>query len=1400
MSDAGKSPPIGFDSSDTFGGYFMPSSDAMAYSQSFDQFISTSSSDDELEIKQKNVVQKILTHQLSENGAFIYFVKKTDASYRNCIWVTEAFLNANPGSSKMLKRYLNTHVTPPTEPLYNPNYEIPEKIIGCRGNEFLVKWTDLDYDQLTWETRESLADDALIEEFQRAQVAPSLDFYRCPMIHPRMFQLIKEVDPSKSGFQARPYQVEGLNFLVNCWFNRRNAILADEMGLGKTLQTALFLKYLYEKLHIHGPFIIIGPLSTIAHWEREFKEWSNLRVIMYYGIRKRRKVIKQYEMFYEGTSMPKFDVFVTTYEYLIKEAEFLSRIPWRCFVIDEAHRLKNTDSKLLAAARAIKTDYKLLLTGTPVQNKLEELWTLLNFLDAEKYGTWAEFQRRFGLAQGTDGAIGLQSVLKPIMLRRMKGDVEKAITPLEEIIIECQMTKHQKAYYKAIVKKNLDYLSRGAHRTNKSNMKNLSMELRKVCNHPYLINGAEEQILIERAEIYPEQAANKELFTNDSLIRTAGKMVLLDKLLTRLKEGNHRVLIFSLMVKMLDILGDYCNYKGYKFLVLDGSVRGEERQNKIDAFNAPNSEYFIFLLMTRAGGVGINLASADTVIIYDSDWNPQNDIQAIARCHRIGQEKDVKAYRFIIANSYERKMFDRASQKLGLDHVVLNSRGDDKMSPEEMMKLLRLGAYHVLEEEDDQNTEQYNEEDIDLILSKSQRIRHELGSGDSTWSKAEFTFDETEVPDVDNPEYWNKFRTDSVDEQLFIPGETIAERRMRDRDLKPSRRDALYADTDDYVAEEGLKGDIDFWTKQKFLALRRALLRYGFDRWEKIAEVCGFSCDICEIRAVSHVILKWLLDETTEKFPAVEGIYKLSTFRNFSKYENKFIKRKKGELEKLLVANVSRSLKRIDLLWHLNRILSTCPDLPNGLVIPEIPSCSVEWWSREDDQALLICVWNDGFQCFENLKLSHPQTPSKDILSARFKALISGYKQYFHRYNDAHSGDLSFNHETVSAALNAWTKKDHKVVVHYLLAYGYPSPEKFREVVGLNNKSLKLIDSYVKTILGLATPEETVELVEPVNPQTIKRIQRRGELLDEIRNLPRVDLSEGDKEIVELVSKTGFLKIMDSPTIRDAFGDDGAEAKLIKYLKALTKKNTERPSKSKSKTKTKSTTHKSSSVSRPSTTVTRHVSREPVSEELPMRLGNSLVLVSLGTIVYDRPAFHNGRYIYPAGFCTERYTASMKDPSVKEWYVSEIVDNGGDHPIFRVYPKNDPDTCFEGPKPSRPWLAVIRESKKGTRGQSQATISGPESFGLAHPVIQDMISRLPNADRCSNFHLPVKEVSDASSEEQHRAPAPPARKPPSHSRMEDKRPLIVDFGFLLERARRLRDDERLSEEVQNGIL
>uniref|UniRef100_A0A8C3UUH1 Chromodomain helicase DNA binding protein 6 n=1 Tax=Catharus ustulatus TaxID=91951 RepID=A0A8C3UUH1_CATUS len=709
-----------------------------------------------------------------------FYVKYRNFSYLHCKWATLEELEKDPRISQKIKRFRNKqaqmkHIfTEPDEDLFNPDYVEVDRILEVAHTKdpdtgevthYLVKWCSLPYEESTWELEEDV-DPGKIKEFEALQIPPEIKHMERPASE--SWQKLEKSREYKNSNQLREYQLEGMNWLLFNWYNRKNCILADEMGLGKTIQSITFLSEIFL-MGIHGPFLIIAPLSTITNWEREFRTWTEMNAIVYHGSQISRQMIQQYEMVYrdtQGNPLPgifKFQVVITTFEMILADCPELKKIQWRCVVIDEAHRLKNRNCKLLEGLKLMALEHKVLLTGTPLQNSVEELFSLLNFLEPQQFPSETAFLEEFGDLKTEEQVKKLQSILKPMMLRRLKDDVEKNLAPKQETIIEVELTNIQKKYYRAILEKNFSFLSKGANQHNMPNLINTMMELRKCCNHPYLINGAEEKILEDFRKTHCPEAPDFQL---QAMIQAAGKLVLIDKLLPKLIAGGHKVLIFSQMVRCLDILEDYLiQRRRYTYERIDGRVRGNLRQAAIDRFCKPDSDRFVFLLCTRAGGLGINLTAADTCIIFDSDWNPQNDLQAQARCHRIGQSKAVKVYRLITRNSYEREMFDKASLKLGLDKAVLqdinrkgSTNGVQQLSKMEVEDLLRKGAYGALMDEEDEGSK-FCEEDIDQILQRrTQTITIQSEGKGSTFAKASFVAsgNRTDIS-LDDPNFWQKW-------------------------------------------------------------------------------------------------------------------------------------------------------------------------------------------------------------------------------------------------------------------------------------------------------------------------------------------------------------------------------------------------------------------------------------------------------------------------------------------------------------------------------------------------------------------------------------------------------------------------------------------------------------------
>ncbi|KQK18704.1 chromatin structure-remodeling complex protein SYD isoform X2 [Brachypodium distachyon] len=535
------------------------------------------------------------------------------------------------------------------------------------------------------------------------------------------------------GGTLREYQMNGLRWLVSLYNNNLNGILADEMGLGKTVQVISLLCYLMETKNDRGPFLVVVPSSVLSGWVSELNFWApSINKIAYFGPPEERR-----RLFKEMIVQQKFNVLLTTYEYLMNKHDRpkLSKIQWHYIIIDEGHRIKNASCKLNADLKLYRSSHRILLTGTPLQNNLEELWALLNFLLPNIFNSSEDFSQWFNKPFESNGDNSadeallseeenlliinrLHQVLRPFVLRRLKHKVESELPGKIERLVRCEASAYQKLLMTR-VEKNLG----GIGAVKVRSVHNTVMELRNICNHPYL-----SQLHVEEIEGHlPRHYL-------PSIVRLCGKLEMLDRLLPKLKATGHRVLLFSTMTRLLDVMEDYLVWKKYKYLRLDGHTSGHERGALIDNFNDPDSPAFIFLLSIRAGGVGVNLQAADTVIIFDTDWNPQVDLQAQARAHRIGQKKEVLVLRLETVRTVEEQVRAAAEHKLGVANQSItagffdnNTSAEDRR--EYLESLLREckkeESAPVLDDDALNNILARSENEIDIFESIDKQRREE---------------------------------------------------------------------------------------------------------------------------------------------------------------------------------------------------------------------------------------------------------------------------------------------------------------------------------------------------------------------------------------------------------------------------------------------------------------------------------------------------------------------------------------------------------------------------------------------------------------------------------------------------------------------------------------------------
>ncbi|KAI4923983.1 hypothetical protein J4E85_008142 [Alternaria conjuncta] len=651
-----------------------------------------------------------------------------------------------------------------------------------------------------------------------------------------------------TGGTMRSYQLEGLEWMVSLYNNGINGILADEMGLGKTIQTIAMLAHLWENKS-YGPFLIAAPLSTTSNWVAEFEKWTpSMPVMLYHGDKKERERLRKTRLRNPGTA--DFPIMVTSYEICMNDRKYLTSFGWQFIIIDEGHRIKNLDCRLIRELQQFQSANRLLITGTPLQNNLVELWSLLHFLLPTVFDKLSTFESWFDFSGLKDKSSfeqllseerqqylvkSLHAVLKPFLLRRVKTDVESLMPKKREYVLYAPLTSMQRELYQAILdgtsrsyleEKAVERLSIGLSsragtplsiRSNNGSLKrkalssretpsksaktsragtpasvastrsrgrpkknyeevsddeyfdglgkeeseeeeqdlssdaeeertraatfeiakrqlmqkklgNPIMQLRLCCNSPYNFFNPFIRADTDGAETFASETE-----PDETIVSTSGKMLLLDALLPELIRRGHKVLIFSQFTTTLDLLGHYLDLRSWNYARIDGSVAQTDRQDQILAFNKPSTTKEaadIFILSTRAGGQGINLAAADTVILFDSDWNPQQDLQAMDRAHRIGQTRNVIVYRFATRNTVEQKLLESAEAKRRLEKLVIRkggvrndrggTRGNEKeQEVEELQKLLRRSDGEKFDVEATESGKVLGKEELEILLDRS---------------------------------------------------------------------------------------------------------------------------------------------------------------------------------------------------------------------------------------------------------------------------------------------------------------------------------------------------------------------------------------------------------------------------------------------------------------------------------------------------------------------------------------------------------------------------------------------------------------------------------------------------------------------------------------------------------
>ena len=981
-------------------------------------------------------VDVVLKHRLKEGkdmgkedlgrDDFEYYIKWQSKSHYHATWETTSSLTGMRGFRRLENYYRKivlediymsrgTDIPPEEKEKWMLDrerdsdalldYTKVERIIGTRDGieetEYYVKWKGLYYDSCTWETA------SLVSEIAQDQIDRFLDRSSKTLSSNR-----EESNPNSRGphvpireqpfyiknGQLRDFQITGLNFLAYNWTKNKNVILADEMGLGKTVQTVSFMNWLRHDRNQEGPFLVVVPLTTMPAWADTFDHWTpDVNYVIYNGKESARNIIREYELLVEGNvKRPKFNVLLTSYEYILADATFLAQIKWQFMAVDEAHRLKNRESQLYQKLLDFKAPSRLLITGTPVQNTLGELSALMDFLMPGE----VDIEENMDLSEEAAGEkiAALTTKIQPYILRRTKQKVENDLPPKSEKIIRVELSDVQLDYYKNILTRNYAALNEGA-KGQKQSLLNIMMELKKASNHPYMFPNAEEKIL---------KGSDRREDQLKGLIASSGKMMLLDRLLTKLKKDNHRVLIFSQMVKMLDILGDYLQLRGYQFQRLDGTIAAGPRRMAIDHFNADDSNDFCFLLSTRAGGLGINLMTADTVVIFDSDWNPQADLQAMARAHRIGQKKPVSIYRLVSKETVEEEILERARNKLMLEFITIQRGVTDKEKKELREKAVKAGKIDDPKSSDDisrilkrrgqkmfeqsGNQKKLEEIDIDSVLENAEEHKTEVPEGmvadggedflrsfeytdvkiDLEWDdiipKEQLAGIKAEEEKRKNEEYLASVIADSAPRKAAMKNTAEYEREQRlakKRERDQAKQDELEEKREALANLENPSRELN---EKEARNLFRAFLRYGSiderrDELVKDARLIGRDLDVLRaaIKSVTDES-EARLKEDAERIEALER----SSNKPLTKKDKKAVLFDFSGVKRL---NAETIVERPGEMRMLKEVIGSISDFRNFRV-PDASKAahySCEWGAREDGM-LLVGIHRHGYGAWVQIR------------------------------------------------------------------------------------------------------------------------------------------------------------------------------------------------------------------------------------------------------------------------------------------------------------------------------------------------------------------------------------------------------------------------------------------------
>ena len=1281
-----------------------------------------------------NQIEHIISHKDEDDGSRYYLVKIKGKSYNDLKWLKSEDIDQEIRDGKLKnyeKKYKNL---PPTEPYFDSAYCVPEKILTIKetpnGKKYFIKWKKLDYCNSTWEDEDFISKYPTVFENYKNRITPpkndiiTRESLKNLVFQPCNIQEITQITNKRSIFQE--YQVACFNFFLKAWCEKRNVAVSSEKGFDSVLPLLLFLNKITKDFKIRGSFLFVLPLKIISEWERRIQECTDLTLLKIAGNKENQKLIQKYEMITPQTNKTQFQCILAPFEGFSENKTF-DKIDWDCVIINETFQTTKKTyrrTKFFSAFESMKIDFFVIFTTFPILAK-KDYWQIVHFINPLMYADRQKFRRKYGKLVEQDQRDKFFRDTSSFILSPQGCEFE-CLSRVPEIILKCPLTNYQKIFMKNNFIRHVELIYDFQKKIETVHFKRFLQEILLICNHPFLINGAEKSIMLQEKKKYIKQGVceNPDNIRSKILISSSGKFIILEKLLTKHKKENLRMCIISQNNKILDLLEQFLQHLKFTYCRLDSSIRGSRRNDVINNFNSVNSKDFVFLVSAKGNNEHIIIKS-DVFLIFDSDLNPDNDnklISAFINANEHTHSATTKIYRLITDNSFECFFIESFPFMSGKDFNQWHN-----LSSEEQKVADNYLRYSAIKASENTAPPDYSKINIDKLISQSIiRVGNKITSKKSILNDINIQ----NSLNTDAQFFWSNYCTTGDDSKAL--------------NNQPSNKKSSNISQINNSDESEI--DDEFDTK-KLVDFETDFLSFGYGRWEFYSTKYHLSKTY--IMKFENLIMELLLKDSKGKYEIIENAYKRNSENDVK--EESFAKNQL-ELVEQFVKGQSKinKLERLEMLYIIN--VAVGDGKPSQVLTCEINQKKpAEWWTDRDDITLMLHISKEGFPIKNGVKFSNSPNPSQALLSQRVKSLAKYFKKTFLHFYDINPSRqsknmINFTYKSLKNALQQIPISDEKNIIETISNMGVFNSKQIISLLHIPNSKASIVEEFVlkfeksfeKAIRGNDDDFLDILTSKKITKNAQQIIFEKLSLMKKINALVNFKgFSSEDQKLLQYLKVEGYNNIDKEAIIIDRFGDN-PEVKLFAHLHKILDgdqnqihydNETDNSSHDSKISKIKNQNEQDSSSDTGF--------KDDIQSILPLKISGALKVINFGKVVYDRPGFHNSRYLYMDGYTAEKLYISLKNPKEKVWYVAKIVDTGGPYPDFIVQMKDDPSIKYIGNVPTAPWRNLLKDIDKarndGRDTGRHLTVSGPEYFGLSSPKVIKIMQSMPDAEKCSDF-------------------------------------------------------------------